>query len=108
MTRKVTAYCFRKRLLLLPYTNKLFSTQPHYTPLYWNNKDINRVNNETRCIIPYVQYSGTNCTLCTIYASTFLAAPQSKKGDVVISISRLLAVPELCSILMGNDVSSNV
>jgi hypothetical protein len=27
MTRKVTAYCFRKRLLLLSYMYKLFLTQ---------------------------------------------------------------------------------
>jgi hypothetical protein len=34
MTRKVTAYCSRKRLLLLPYTYKLFSTRPHNTSTY--------------------------------------------------------------------------
>src|SRR5205085_2569594 len=38
MTRKVTAYCERKRLLLLPYTNKLFSTRPHNTSTYISTK----------------------------------------------------------------------
>src|SRR5256885_12103886 len=53
MTRKVTAYCLCKRLLLLPYTNKLFSTRPHNTSTHISTEQVSTIiNNETRYFIP--------------------------------------------------------
>ena len=102
MTRKVTANCFRKRLLLLPYTNKLFWVHPHYTPLVFEQRKISIVKTTKYAyIIPYIQYSSTSCTPCTKYTSTFLAVPQSKKGVVAFSILRSFAVPKVAVSLWG-------
>ena len=52
MTRKVTAHCSRKRLLLLLYTYKLFSTYPHSTSTVFKKTGSYSTNNERRYNIP--------------------------------------------------------
>ena len=102
MTRKVTANCFRKRLLLLPYANKLFSAHPHYTPLVFEQRKISTTKT-TKYAILFPAYSTQVLTArCVRYTLRHFWRYRSQKmGDVAFSILVSFAVPKVAVSLWG-------
>src|SRR6266480_2489013 len=94
MTRKVSAYCFRKRLLLLPYTNKLFSTRPRYNhPIFERKRGSLIKTTKHATIFPYIVLMYQSY-MNAMHASTFLVMPQQKEPNSMwfFSISCAIAV----------------
>lgn len=72
MTRKVTAHCSRKRLLLLSYTYELFptSTSPHSTSPYSTKQVAIVQTTKDATLFPHPWYSGTIAVSNSLYNST--------------------------------------
>jgi hypothetical protein len=111
MTRKVTAVRFRKRLLLRPYTCKLFSSHPRTHP-HIIRRDVSLVyNNKTRYIFPtIVVLMSLYQILVTLIALHNRIACCSRKRRAKL-LAGLRGILNTCSTLtwvVGNDVSLSV
>ena len=93
MTRKVTAYCFRKRLLLLPYIYKLCLTQIAHintTIHHYVDKTDTYHNRKQRKTVHYSHANGTSVlyrTMCPLSqdASCRTAPKTGQTNDVACS-----------------------
>ena len=125
MTRKVTAYCFRKRLLLLPYIYKLCLTQIAHintTIHHYVDKTDTYHNRKQRKTVHYSHANGTSVlyrTMCPLSPRMLLAERLQKRVKLIMWLVQHVCVclKSLCTLrsqypivvrIVGNDVSSKV
>jgi hypothetical protein len=125
MTRKVTAYCFRKRLLLLPYIYKLCLSQIAHintTIHHYVDKTDTYHNRKQRKTVHYSHANGTSVlyrTMCPLSPRMLLAEQLQKRVKLMMWLVQHVCVclKSLCTLrsqypfvvrIVGNDVSSKV
>ena len=125
MTRKVTAYCFRKRLLLLPYIYKLCLSQIAHintTIHHYVDKTDTYHNRKQRKTVHYSHANGTSVlyrTMCPLSPRMLLAERLQKRVKLIMWLVQHVCVclKSLCTLrsqypivvrIVGNDVSSKV